>query len=135
MIVSSTRTLTRIASWQVMYLFATDVERVHKPLLKPAPARALPAPRARNSRARCLARVHAGAVEIESGKIAIFLFSMSFIYVAKLLALSFFRRRDLEGAGGDEHAPRVAEADAAEGGGGGEGVAAMLCTFRWCGAG
>ena len=80
-----------------VYLFAADVEHVHKPLLKPAPVRALPAPRARGSRAVRFARVHAGAVEIESGKIAIFLFSMSFIHVAKLLALNFFRRRHFNG--------------------------------------
>ena len=78
MIVSSTRTLTRIASWQVMYLFATDVQRVHKRLLKPAPARALPAPRARNSRTRCLARVHAGAVKIRAGKVDLNLLALSF---------------------------------------------------------
>ena len=135
MSLSSARTLIRIASWQVMYLFAADVEHVHKPLLKPAPARALPAPRARGSRAVRFARVHAGAVEIESGKIAIFLFSMSFIYVAKLLALNFSRRRDHGAASGDDLAPRDAVADAALGGGGGEGVAALSCTFRWCGAG
>ena len=102
---------------------------------KPTPARALPSPRARDSRAIRPARVQAGADEIESGKIEIILFSVSFSHVAKLMALSFFRRRDLEGAGGDEHAPRVAVADAAVGGRGGEGVAALLCTFRWCGAG
>ena len=135
MIISSTRTLTRIASWQVMHLFAADDGGVCQPLLKPTPARALPSPRARDLRAIRPARVHAGADEIESGKIEIILFSVSFIHVTKLMALSFFRRRDLEGAGGDEHAPRVAVADAAVGGGGGEGVAALLCTCRWCGAG
>ena len=77
MSLSSARTLIRIASWQVMYLFAADVEHVHKPLLKPAPARALPAPRARNSRARCLARVHAGAVKIRAGKVDLNLLALS----------------------------------------------------------
>ena len=44
-----------------------------------------------------------GADEIESGKIEIILFSVSFILEAMLLALNFFRRRDREGAGGGEH--------------------------------
>ena len=78
MSLSSARTLIRIASWQVMYLFAADVEHVHKPLLKPAPARALPAPRALNSRALCLSRVHAGADENRAGKVDLNLFVLTF---------------------------------------------------------
>ena len=60
-----------------VYLFAADVEHVHKPLLKPAPVRALPAPRARGSRAVRFARVHAGAVEIRAGKVDLNLLALS----------------------------------------------------------
>ena len=77
MSLSSARTLIRIASWQVMYLFAADDGGVRQPLLKPNPARALPSPRARDSRANRPARVHAGADDIESGKIENILFSVT----------------------------------------------------------
>ena len=77
MSLSSARTLTRNALPQVMYLFAADDGGVRQPLLKPTPARALPSSRARDSRAICPARVHAGADDIESGKIENILFSVT----------------------------------------------------------
>ena len=77
MSLSRARTLTRNALPQVMYLFAADDGGVRQPLLKPNPARALPSPRARDSRANRPARVHAGADDIESGKIENILFSVT----------------------------------------------------------
>ena len=73
-----------------MYLFATDVERVLKPLLKPAPARALPSPRARGSRAVRFAHVLAGPGEFEAGKVEVKLSSMLFFYEVSSGVAAFF---------------------------------------------